>query len=178
MSVTHPNESDVAGWCVVEQSSALGDPSAPKLDDACWRWTDLNAKPSTVGFKGSGPRRIRVYVRDQAGNVSLPSNTVSASNPFGAITFAQLTSEVSTPRSIFTNRCLTCHGTASNPGFSKLKLFDYDGAYAVVQSGELISRINNVLSPMPNVGGGLMPQAERDLIRLWTMPEKDGDKPL
>ena len=85
--------------------------------------------------------------------------------------------KTSSPRSIFTNRCLTCHGSSSNPGFSKLQLFDYNGALGVVTNGQLISRINNVLSPMPNVSGGLMPQIERDLIRLWTMPE-EGTNPL
>jgi mono/diheme cytochrome c family protein len=178
MSVTHTNESDVTGWCVAEQSAVMGPPGVPKLDDPCWRWTDLNAKPSTVGFKGSGPRLVRVYVRDQAGNISPPSNTASASNALGAITFAQLTEATSTPRSIFTNRCLTCHGNVNNPGFSKLQLFDYNGAFAVVMNGQLVSRINNVLSPMPNVAGGLMPQAERDLVRLWTMPEDPKANPL
>ncbi len=177
MSVSHPNESGVSGWCVIEQSAALGAPGTPALDNACWRWTDLNAKPTTVGFKGGGQRMVRVYVRDQAGNISAPSNTVTASNPYGAITFSELTNATSNPRSIFTNRCLTCHGSSSNPGFSKLQLFQYNGALMVVKNGQLVSRINNVLSPMPNVSGGLMPQEERDLIRLWTMPE-EGMNPL
>jgi hypothetical protein len=65
--------------------------------------------------------------------------------------------------------------TSSNPGFSKLQLFNYESALGVADSGVLISRINNPISPMPNINGGLMPQKDRDLIKLWTMPEDGGD---
>lgn len=174
MTVTHPNESDVTGWCVYEQN-AIAATGTPKLTDACWSWTDLGAKPTTVGFKNGGNRTVRVFVRDKAGNISAASNAMNVNNPYGAITYADLTASVSTPRSTFTNRCFTCHGSSSGPGYSKLQLFTYDGALSVVKSGQLLSRINNVLSPMPNVNGGLMPQEERDLIRLWTMPEEGGN---
>ena len=175
MLVTHPNESDVTGWCVFE-ANFLNQPSAPSvnLNDACWRWTDLGAKPTTVGFKAGGNRNVWVYVRDRAGNISAPSNLKAATNPVGAITFSQLTGASGLPTSIFTNRCATCHGVSGAPGFSKLQLFDYTSANEVVTNGQLISRINNVLSPMPNVSGGLMPQKDRDLVRLWTMPEGGG----
>jgi hypothetical protein len=178
MSVTHPNVADVAGWCVFEQNIALPVPGQPKLDDPCWKWTDLNAKPTTVGFKGNGSRDVRVYVRDQAGNVSAASNVVRASNPLNAITYSDLIGTNGTnTRSIFQNRCIACHGSSSLPGYSKLHLFDYESTLADVQNGTLNARINNVISPMPNISGGLMPQRERDLIRLWTMPE-EGKDPL
>ncbi|HVK61605.1 MAG TPA: hypothetical protein VM432_08650 [Bdellovibrionales bacterium] len=174
MSVSHPNESDVTGWCVVEQNYTLSVPR-PNLGDDCWNWTDGGAKPTTVGFKNSGSRDVYVFVRDVAGNISASSAKRNANNPFGAITYGQLAGELGTnARSIFSNRCFTCHGTAANPGFSKLRLSEYDAALDVADSGVLVSRINNVLSPMPNISGGLMPQRERDLIRLWTMPE-EGD---
>ena len=177
LSLTHPNEADVAGWCVLEYNSATAAPGAPNLGNRCWSWTDNGAKPTTVGFKSGGARSVRVYVRDKAGNISAASATSAATNPHGAITFSQLTSAAGGPRAIFYNRCHTCHGTAQNPGFSRLQLFSFTAASDVADSGVLVSRINNPLSPMPNVNGGLMPQRERDLIRLWTMPE-EGNEPL
>lgn len=177
MVVNHSNEADVAGWCVIEQNAIMANPAAPALNDDCWRWTDNNAKPATVGFREGGTRNVWVYVRDSAGNVSAPSNMRTATNSFGAVTFAQLTAGTGGPRAIFRNRCATCHETASHPGFTKLQLFSYAAAIGSAESGLLVSRINNATSPMPNVDGGLMPQRERDLIRLWTMPE-EGDTPL
>lgn len=177
MSVSHPNESDVTGWCVIEQNAILNAPNKPDLKNNCWNWTDLSVKPTTVGFKEGGTRRVWVYVRDKAGNVSAASNVVQASNPFGAITYTQLTNPAGGPRAIFQNRCYTCHGTNANPGYSQLKLFNYQDALEVAEEGTLVSRINNVISPMPNVNGGLMPQRERDLIRLWVTPE-EGNTPL
>lgn len=177
MTVTHPNEADVAGWCVAEQNSISPDLTTVALNDPCWSWTDNGVKPTTVGFKDGGMRNVWVFVRDRAGNISTASNRVSANNTFGAISFAQLTDAAGGARAIFRNRCYTCHGTSANPGFSKLQLFDYASAIGVANSGVLVSRINNPISPMPNVNGGLMPQRERDLIRLWTFPE-EGDTPL
>lgn len=177
MSVSHANEADIAGWCVIEQNVIRAAPGRPDLDDECWRWTDNGAKPTTVGFKNGGTRNVWVFVRDRAGNVSIASNMFTANNPYGAITFSQLTSNAGGSRAIFYNRCYTCHGTNSNPGFNKLKLFQFADAAESAGAGVLVSRINNEISPMPNINGGLMPQMERDLIRLWTMPE-EGDDPL
>lgn len=174
MSVTHANQADVKAWCVIEQNAIRAAPARPGLNDECWSWAEFGTRPTTVGFKEGGSRRVWVYVRDEAGNVSNASNMMGATNPFGAITYAELTGPTS-PRAIFTNRCFTCHGTSSNPGFSKLQLFNYTSAIGVANSGVLVSRINNPISPMPNVSGGLMPQRDRDLIKLWTMPEEGGD---
>jgi hypothetical protein len=177
LSVSHPQESDVGAWCVFEQNSIDPAPATVTLGDDCWRWTDNGAKPTTVGFKDGGVRNIWVFVRDRAGNISAPSNMRTVTNTFGAITYSQLTSAAGGPRAVMRNRCFTCHGSSSNPGFSKLQLFDYTSALVVAESGVLVSRINNPISPMPNVAGGLMPQRDRDLIRLWTLPE-EGDTPL
>ncbi|MBX3021863.1 MAG: hypothetical protein KF799_09325 [Bdellovibrionales bacterium] len=177
MSLSHPNESQVAGWCVIEQNVIRSPPGRPELDDECWRWTDGGTKPTTIGFKGGGSRNVWVFVRDEAGNVSSASNVMAANNPFGAITFSQLTSTTGGPRAVFFNRCFTCHGTNTNPGYNKLKLFQFNAAAETAGTGMLVSRINNEISPMPNVNGGLMPLVERDLIRLWTMPE-EGEEPL
>ncbi len=172
MSVIHPNEPDVTGWCVWEQSVLSAVPTKPKLTDKCWSWTDNNAKPTTVGFHSGGTRNVWVFARDRAGNVSAASNMVSGQNNFGEITFTQLTATGGGPRAIFQNRCYTCHGTSSNPGYSKLQLFDYTSAVNIAKSGTLNARVNNPLSPMPNVNSGMMPQRDRDLIRLWTQPEQ------
>lgn len=177
MSVSHGNEADVAGWCVIEQNTTKANPGSPSLDDKCWNWTDESTKPTTVGFKEGGTRNVWVFVRDKAGNVSAPSNKVAATNPHGAITYTQLISSAGGARAVFYNRCFTCHGSSANPGFSKLQLFNYTAAGTIARSGVLVSRINNAVSPMPNVNGGLMPQRERDLIRLWTLPE-EGETPL
>lgn len=177
LSASHPNESDVAGWCVFEKLYGGSAPTGLKLDDACWKWTDNGAKPTTVGFKGGGTRDVWVFVRDKAGNISAPSNKQQATNTFGAVSFTTLTARTGGPQNVMGNRCYQCHGDPGYPGFDKLNLFTYAKAIEVVDSGVLISRINNVISPMPNVAGGLMPQTERDLIRLWTMPE-DGGEPV
>lgn len=177
MSVSHPHETDVKGWCVIEQNSIESPPNRPALSHNCWKWTDNGAKPTTVGFKEGGSRTVWVFTRDEAGNVSSASNSVTVTNPFGAITFTQLTSSSGGPLAVFYNRCYTCHGSSANPGFNRLQLFNFTQAISVGQSGVLISRINNPISPMPNINGGLMPQRERDLIRLWTMPE-EGNTPL
>lgn len=177
MSVSHPNEADVTGWCVFEKLYGAAAPTTVALDDVCWKWTDNGAKPTTVGFKGGGTRDVWVFVRDKAGNVSAASNKQQATNSFGAITFTTLTSRAGGPQNVMGNRCYTCHGDPAYPGFTKLDLFTYDKAVTAYEDGLLISRINNIISPMPNVNGGLMPQVERDLIRLWTMPE-DGNDPI
>jgi hypothetical protein len=177
MSVSHPNTADVAGWCVIEQNSILPPPSTPSLGDDCWNWTQDSAQPTTVGFKSGGTRDVWVYVRDQAGNVSAASNMMAANNPYGAITFTQLTGAASSPTAVFTQNCYTCHANAGNPGYLALHLFDYQTAITVAQNGILVQRINNPISPMPNINNGLMAQPLRDLIKLWTMPES-GNTPL
>jgi mono/diheme cytochrome c family protein len=178
LSVTHPNEADVAGWCVFEQNSIKAPPASVPLTDNCWKWTDNFAKPTTVGFKDGGSRDIWIYVRDKAGNISAPSNKRTANNTFGAINYSQLVDPAGGPRAIFRNNCYTCHGTNANPGFNKLQLFEYGEALRVAKAGILVNRTNNPISPMPNINNGLMSQRNRDLIRLWTFPEDVGEDPL
>ena len=177
MTVTHPAESDVADWCVFERATSGTAVAKPKLTDNCWKWTDNDSKPTTVGFKERGAREVYVFVKDKAGNISAASTKVDVNNQHDAISYAKLIDAAGGPSAVFKNRCFTCHGSSTAPGFTKLTLFEYQSALEVVESGVLITRINNPLSPMPNVNGGLMPQRERDLIRLWTMPET-GDRPL
>lgn len=171
LSVTHPNEADVAGWCVYEQNSVLPAPAQPGLNNACWRWTDNGTKPTTVGFKDGGTRNVWVFVRDAVGNVSNASNVRSAVNNHGEITFAKLTNTSGGAQAVFFNQCYKCHGAPDYPGYNTLNLFEFSAARGVATTGTLVSRINNPTSPMPNINGGLMPKEQRDLIRLWTMPE-------
>lgn len=196
---THAQESDVHSWCVFEQSELVGTTpdfgqgrSKPPLDHQCWRWTDNGEKPTTVGFMAGGNRNVFVFVRDIAGNVSAASNMRTAMNPHGVITYTKLTdlSQPLKPTAIFANRCFACHGSTNNPGYNRLPLFTtynaqgqvavdgYSATLEVVRNGQLISRINNEISPMPNVAGGLMPKRDRDLIRLWSLTRDGANQPL
>ncbi len=175
--LTITNTSDVTKWCVWEQNIIDPAPGKPDLDDPCWAWSYDGGKPDSVGFRGGGDRDVWVFVRDAAGNVSDASNKLSANNPFGPVTFAQLTGAAGDVRSVFTNNCATCHANIQNPGYQKLRLFEYNVALEVADSGALVARTNNPLSPMPNINGGLMPKKYRDMIRLWVSPE-EGNTPL
>lgn len=64
---------------------------------------------------------------------------------------------------IMFNFCITCHsGGAPAAG---LDLSEYQATRTATETGNLINRINNAQSPMPQ--GGLMPQANRDIIQNW-----------
>ncbi len=169
------NTPDITGWCVWEQNIVEVAPDKPELDDPCWDWSYDGTKPDSVGYRGNGNRDVWVFVRDAAGNISDASNKLTGNNPWGPVTFAQLTGPASDARAVFTNNCYTCHATISNPGYQKLRLFDYNAAIGVAESGALVARTNNPLSPMPNINGGLMAKKYRDMIRLWVTPEGGGD---
>lgn len=176
-SLSISNAADVSGWCVWEQNAVLAAPNRPALDHACWQWSYGGSKPDSVGFRGGGQRDVWVFVRDQAGNVSTASNKLTGTNPFGPITFALLKGPAGNPQAVFTNSCATCHADSANPGYQRVRLFEYAEAVKVADSGVLVSRTNNPLSPMPNVNGGLLEKKYRDLIRLWASPEGT-DTPL
>lgn len=168
------NDTTVKGWCVIEQNYIMAAPGKPMLNDVCWRWSYDGSKPDTVGFKGGGQRDVFVFVRDEAGNVSDSSNSTRVTNALGSITYTQLTGPATDPRSVLTNNCLACH-TPGGPGYQRLRLFEYKEAARVGDTGLLVSRTNNPVSPMPNISGGLMSKNQRDMIRLWTMPENSDE---
>lgn len=165
-----------SGWCVKEIASTASF-STPNLNDRCWKWSYAGTKPTTVGFRGGGFRKVAVYARDAAGNISTISNIVNANNTLGEITYSDLINSSGGPRAVFYNNCKDCHMTAGQPGYAKLKLFIYANALDVTEANDspdnslIVSRTNNPLSPMPNINSGLMNIKYRDLIRLWVSPE-------
>lgn len=64
---------------------------------------------------------------------------------------------------IMTNNCIVCHG-GSSPS-AGLNLNNYNNVRDKVEQGSLLSRINNVSSPMPP--SGLMDETKRETIRKW-----------
>lgn len=72
-------------------------------------------------------------------------------------TFVQLTSATG----LFTTRCASCHRAGNNA--AKFSITDY--AAVTVRMNNIVSRINNTTSPMPQAG--LIPQNERDIIENW-----------
>lgn len=178
-NMTVSTDPDVKGWCVFERADVLGSPAnAPALNDRCWRWSYDNKQPTTVGFKAGGLRRVILWVRDEAGNISPASDYVTVNNPHGAITFTKLTQATDgltdqnvIDQAVFYRECRECHMSAGQPGYARFPLFDYGEALARADNGLLESRTNNPYSPMPNKNSGLMDKRYRDLIRLWMMPE-------
>jgi mono/diheme cytochrome c family protein len=62
---------------------------------------------------------------------------------------------------VFANSCIRCHG--SSGASAGLNLQNYTQAKAA--AAKIKSRINNANSPMPT--GGLLPQAQRDIVNAW-----------
>lgn len=56
---------DISQWCIIEQSAASGAPSAPLYNNGCW-----GAEPTTVTMGALGSRKVYVYLKDNAQNVS------------------------------------------------------------------------------------------------------------
>ncbi len=66
-------------------------------------------------------------------------------------------------KSIMTNNCITCHG-GSAPN-ANLDLSNYQNVRLSAETGNLISRMNNVASPMPP--SGILPPETRQLVDKW-----------
>lgn len=66
-------------------------------------------------------------------------------------------------KSIITNNCSTCHGSAN--GVGGFSLATYSEVKQYTQSGNLLDRINDANNPMPS--SGLMSQANRDAFQNW-----------
>ncbi len=145
---------DAVSWCVKEAVQGTNFNS-----DNC---QFVNSKPTLVGLTGNGNRSVVVFVRDQAGNISLGSTPANASNPFGRISHTQLIDAVANARAVFRTRCASCH-SAGGPNVAELDILNYSGA--VAKKTQILSRIDNGSSPMPPTG--LLSDKERALIRLW-----------
>ena len=68
-------DTDAVKWCVIEQALASAAPAAPLWNNACW----ITPRPVSVGLAATGVRRVFVYTKDIAGNVS-PAAGVSQIN--------------------------------------------------------------------------------------------------
>lgn len=72
-----------------------------------------------------------------------------------------------TIKNLMTNYCISCHsGSSASAGLS---LSNYQEVRSAVESGTLLSRINNSSKPMPP--SGLMSSSERNSVTQW---EQDG----
>ncbi|MBK9038282.1 MAG: LamG domain-containing protein [Bdellovibrionales bacterium] len=56
---------DISQWCVIEQPAASAAPSQPLYNNACW-----GTEPSQVTLGALGSRKVYVYLKDLAQNVS------------------------------------------------------------------------------------------------------------
>ncbi|MFD0836040.1 cytochrome c [Mariniflexile aquimaris] len=79
-------------------------------------------------------------------------------NPSGKVTYN------GNVKSIMSSFCISCHGNPPTNG-APMSLTTYSQVKNAVESRGLINRINNANNPMPT--GGLMSQANRDLIQKW-----------
>lgn len=148
------DSSEVVNWCVVEGVTLM----SVQAPGAC---VFSPTKPAFVGLKGGGTRYVNVFVRDRAGNTTTatPKTVV---NSFGAISFAQLTSDLTGERGVIFNQCLSCHGS----GMPQQTLWDATSyANTVANKAKILNRIDSATAPMPTTG--LMNEKSRALIKLW-----------
>lgn len=67
LSVT--NEGAAIAYCLIEQDQSLPDPLAPVFNDSCFQ----GSRPESVVFSDTGDRKIFLYSKNVAGQVSLPA---------------------------------------------------------------------------------------------------------
>jgi mono/diheme cytochrome c family protein len=91
------------------------------------------------------------------GGTPAPPATGTTPTPVGRVTYTQLAAV----GGVFANSCFGCHSGPSPRG--ALNLMDY--AKAKLAATNIKSRVNNPNNPMP--AGGLLPQAQRDIINAW-----------
>ncbi|MGE3757997.1 MAG: Ig-like domain-containing protein, partial [Pseudobdellovibrionaceae bacterium] len=60
------NDAEAVRWCKVMQAAVDPDPALPTYGDQCW----LSTEPTTHYMDATGSRKIFVYIRDTAGNIS------------------------------------------------------------------------------------------------------------
>jgi hypothetical protein len=71
LSIT--SDTDATAWCVYEKAQAASPPSLPAFSDICW----LAVRPTTVALGATGSRRVYLYTKDAAQNVT-PAPAVGA----------------------------------------------------------------------------------------------------
>jgi hypothetical protein len=121
-----------------------------------------STKPSFVGLTGGGTNFVSIFVKDVAGNVSKATSS-SAVNPYGMITFFQLTDPGSGARAVILNSCNSCHGSAAGGAQSFWDSTSY--ADTVAKKSAILSEITGGGNPMPPAN--LMDAKSQALIQLW-----------
>ena len=71
LSVT--GDTDAVAWCVFEQDSVTDAPAAPLYNNACWG----APRPTTQALQDYGNRKVYVYTKDVAGNISASAATAT-----------------------------------------------------------------------------------------------------
>ncbi|MFK8060438.1 MAG: cytochrome c [Polaribacter sp.] len=66
-------------------------------------------------------------------------------------------------KSIIDANCISCHASGGQASF--LPLINYSQVKNAAESGNLISRMNNITNPMPQ--SGLLPAQTRAIIDKW-----------
>ncbi len=150
------NSNEEVRWCVKEASS-MQDAQNPQ---GC---TFRDEKPSFVGLRQMGTRYVGIHTRDLAGNVGPTPPVKSINNPYGRISFAQLTMD-NDPRGVFKRSCFSCHGSGAAEA-AKWNASSYADTITSENKPKILNRIENTSMPMPQAG--LLPVRERMLINLW-----------
>lgn len=150
--LTTPNEP--VTWCIKEAATQ----NSVQEDNGC---SYSATKPNYVGLKGGGTRYVRVFVQDRAGNKA-NSPVRSVNNPFGAISFAQLTDAAQGARAVFANNCMSCHGAG---GANQAEWDATSYTATVAKKNQILQRIESAATPMPPTG--MLDEKQRGLIRLW-----------
>ncbi len=69
--LTITGDTDAVAWWVDERADAASAPSAPLYNDGAW----LGTRPTTIDMGGNGLRKVYVYTKDIADNVSVSAAT-------------------------------------------------------------------------------------------------------
>lgn len=148
------DSNEPVSWCVREGSVET---NVQQSSNGCFSST----KPTFVALTGGGTRYIAVFARDRAGNITR-SEVATTVNPYGRISFEQLTNPTYGSRALFATRCFSCHGS----GASNQSSWDATSyAASVALKSTIHNRVANSSRPMPTTG--LLPAKEQALIRLW-----------
>ena len=143
-------------WCVAETTNEMNLQNSNICNNMF-----VAAKPTFVGLKGGGTRYVAVFVRDRAGNTAR-SNIASVVNPYGRITFQQLTVASNGDRAVFANRCASCHA-AGAANEAQWNASSYSNSVAKKAAIQTKSAQGTQTAPHT----GIVTPQESELIRVW-----------
>jgi hypothetical protein len=67
------SDTDATAWCAIEQAAATADPSAPAWNAGCW----VTTRPTTATLTATGSRKVFVFTKDVAHNISAASGSAA-----------------------------------------------------------------------------------------------------